>query len=115
MDGGPRRGTPSRRLLQAAGVPAAVASVHPSWSPTSSCGVAASSASWSGRRSAPTHFTGPIVGLHTDPGRDRATGASYGQHTEDVLRDLLGLGDDEIAALHAAGVTSTEPLAQDWR
>ena len=39
----------------------------------------------------------------------------YGEHTDEVLRELLGLDDDEIAALRAAGVTSTEPLAQDWR
>ena len=60
-------------------------------------------------------FPGPIVGLHTTPAVIERAAPSYGQHTEDVLRDLLGLGDDEIAALHSAGVTSTEPLAQDWR
>jgi crotonobetainyl-CoA:carnitine CoA-transferase CaiB-like acyl-CoA transferase len=63
-----------------------------------------------------THpFPGPIVGLHATPAVIDRPAPSYGQHTEEVLRDLLGLGDDEIAALHAAGVTSTEPLAQDWR
>ena len=60
-------------------------------------------------------FPGPIVGLHATPAVIERPAPSYGQHTDDVLRDLLGLGDDEIAALHAAGVTSTEPLAQDWR
>ena len=60
-------------------------------------------------------FPGPIVGLHATPAVIERPAPSYGQHTDEVLRDLLGLGDDEIAALHAAGVTSTEPLAQDWR
>jgi crotonobetainyl-CoA:carnitine CoA-transferase CaiB-like acyl-CoA transferase len=32
-----------------------------------------------------------------------------GQHTNDVLRDILGLSDAEIARLEAAGVTSTTP------
>jgi crotonobetainyl-CoA:carnitine CoA-transferase CaiB-like acyl-CoA transferase len=39
----------------------------------------------------------------------------YRQHTDEVLRELLGLTDDELGALRVAGVTSTEPLAQDWR
>ena len=32
-----------------------------------------------------------------------------GQHTEEVLRQLLGYGDAELAQLHAAGVTGTKP------
>jgi crotonobetainyl-CoA:carnitine CoA-transferase CaiB-like acyl-CoA transferase len=27
-------------------------------------------------------------------------GPCLGEHTDDVLRDVLGLGDDEIASLH---------------
>jgi crotonobetainyl-CoA:carnitine CoA-transferase CaiB-like acyl-CoA transferase len=34
-----------------------------------------------------------------------------GQHTSDVLRDILGLSDAEIARLEATGVTSTTPPA----
>ncbi len=32
-----------------------------------------------------------------------------GQHTDEVLRELLGYGDAELAALKEAGVTSTTP------
>ena len=117
MDGDRRRrGTAIEALLQDAGVPAAVA-------------VRAVRAG--GRRAAvgPRLLPDPRArrGRRPSvPGADRAAShatpavierpaPSYGQHTDEVLRDLLGLGDDEIAALHAAGVTSTEPLAQDWR
>ncbi len=37
------------------------------------------------------------------------TAPDLGQHTEAVLRDLLGLSADEIARLQAQGVTSTTP------
>ena len=32
-----------------------------------------------------------------------------GQHTDEVLRELLGYGDAELAKLKEAGVTSTTP------
>jgi len=38
------------------------------------------------------------------PGRVRHPGPELGQHNEEVYRGLLGLGDDEIAELTAAGV-----------
>lgn len=37
---------------------------------------------------------------------------TLGQHTEEVLRDLLGLAPAEISALAAARVTGTEPLTE---
>ncbi|MCU1504296.1 MAG: putative Formyl-CoA transferase [Ilumatobacteraceae bacterium] len=60
-------------------------------------------------------YPGPVVRLAATPAVIERPAPLYGQHTDEVLRDLLGLDDDEIAALHAAGVTSNEPLAQDWR
>jgi len=110
-----RDGTAIEALLQAAGVPAAVAA--------RSAELARDEQLWSRgffrlleRPEVGVHpFPGPIVGLHATPAVIERPAPSYGQHTEEVLRDLLGLGDDEIAALHAAGVTSSEPLAQDWR
>ena len=60
-------------------------------------------------------YPGPVVRLADTPAIIERPAPLYGQHTDQVLRDLLGLGDDELTALRAAGVTSTEPLAQDWR
>ena len=110
-----RDGTAIEATLQEAGVPAAVAS--------RASELSADEQLWSRgffrileRPEVGAHpFPGPIVGLHATPAVIERPAPSYGQHTDEVLRDLLGLGDDEIAALHAAGVTSTEPLAQDWR
>jgi formyl-CoA transferase len=42
--------------------------------------------------------------LSRTPGRVRHPGPALGQHNDDVYRGLLGLGDDEIARLHAGGV-----------
>ena len=36
-----------------------------------------------------------------------------GQHTEEVLRELLGYGDSELARLREAGVTATTPTIGD--
>lgn len=35
---------------------------------------------------------------------------ALGQHTDEVLRDLLGYGDAELAKLKESGVTSTTPI-----
>ncbi len=49
----------------------------------------------------------PVVGvparLSATPGSVRTPSPRLGQHTDEVLRDLLGLGAPEIAALRAAG------------
>jgi formyl-CoA transferase/CoA:oxalate CoA-transferase len=49
----------------------------------------------------------PVVGvpvrLSVTPGAVRTPAPTLGQHTDEVLRDLLGLGASEIAALRAAG------------
>jgi crotonobetainyl-CoA:carnitine CoA-transferase CaiB-like acyl-CoA transferase len=60
-------------------------------------------------------YPGPVVRLTETPAVVERPAPLYGQHTDQVLRELLGLADADLDALRAAGVTSTEPLAQDWR
>jgi crotonobetainyl-CoA:carnitine CoA-transferase CaiB-like acyl-CoA transferase len=54
-----------------------------------------------------TKVIGPAVRLSETPGAVRAPAPLLGQHTDDVLRDELGLDDAEIARLRAAGVLGT--------
>ena len=49
-------------------------------------------------------MVGAPVRLSETPGSVRTPAPMLGEHTDEVLRDLLGLGADEIAALRAAGV-----------
>ena len=49
-------------------------------------------------------MAGPSVRLSQTPGSIRTPSPKLGQHTEEVLRDLLGLSADEIAEMRAAGV-----------
>jgi crotonobetainyl-CoA:carnitine CoA-transferase CaiB-like acyl-CoA transferase len=61
----------------------------------------------------------PVVGRYHAPGLpyryseiERWVGAAaptFGQHNDEVLREVVGLGDDEIAELFAAGVIGTRP------
>ena len=55
----------------------------------------------------------PVVGvparLSATPGSVRTPSPTLGQHTGEVLRDLLGLGKAEIDALRAAGVINGAP------
>jgi crotonobetainyl-CoA:carnitine CoA-transferase CaiB-like acyl-CoA transferase len=110
-----RDGHDAAALLQAAGVPAAVA-VRPSE-------LAVDEQLWArgffrliDREDVGTHpLPGPVVRLTDTPAVVERPAPRYGEHTDELLRERLGLTDDEIAGLHASGVTSTEPLAQDWR
>ncbi|HWF15425.1 MAG TPA: CoA transferase, partial [Acidimicrobiales bacterium] len=63
----------------------------------------------------------PVVGTHALPGlpfrlSDRHAGwlrsppPTLGQHNDEVLRDVLGLGDDEIGALRSAGIIGDRPV-----
>jgi formyl-CoA transferase/CoA:oxalate CoA-transferase len=51
-----------------------------------------------------TKVVGVPARLSATPGSVRAPSPSLGEHTDEVLRDLLGLGKPEIAALRAARV-----------
>jgi crotonobetainyl-CoA:carnitine CoA-transferase CaiB-like acyl-CoA transferase len=62
----------------------------------------------------------PVTGTHEMPGLPmrfsaldgrwyRAPAPTLGQHNDEVLRELLGLDDDTIAALRAAGVIGERP------
>jgi crotonobetainyl-CoA:carnitine CoA-transferase CaiB-like acyl-CoA transferase len=48
---------------------------------------------------------GIVARLSATPGALTSPAPLLGQHTEEVLRELLDLGDDRLAALRAAGVT----------
>ena len=49
-------------------------------------------------------MAGPSVRLSETPGSIRTPSPKLGQHTEEVMRDLLGMSADDIAGLRAAGV-----------
>ncbi len=46
----------------------------------------------------------PVPLLSETPGTIRSLGPKLGEHTDEVLREVLGMSDDEIAALHAKRV-----------
>lgn len=60
-------------------------------------------------------YPGAFVRLARTPARFNRPAPSYGEHTGEILRDLLGLSAADIAALEEAGVTSKVPGPQDWR
>ncbi len=52
---------------------------------------------------------GVVWRMSRTPGHVRVPPPMYGEHNDWVLRDLLGLGDDEIADLEREGVISSMP------
>jgi crotonobetainyl-CoA:carnitine CoA-transferase CaiB-like acyl-CoA transferase len=54
-------------------------------------------------RAGKVRMVGAPVRLSATPGSVRTPAPMLGEHTDEVLRDLLGLGDDEIASLRAGG------------
>ncbi|MBI4571631.1 MAG: CoA transferase [Chloroflexi bacterium] len=54
---------------------------------------------------------GPAWRFSLTPPHVRLPAPAFGEHNEYVLRGLLGLSDEEVAALEAAGVTAREPAA----
>ena len=50
-------------------------------------------------------MTGVVPRFTATPGAIRHPGPALGQHTDEVLVELLGLGPDELAELHATGIT----------
>jgi crotonobetainyl-CoA:carnitine CoA-transferase CaiB-like acyl-CoA transferase len=54
-------------------------------------------------------YQGIPIHLSRTPGADHRAAPTIGQDTSAILRDLLGLGDEAIAALEADGTTSSKP------
>ena len=54
-------------------------------------------------------MVGSPVRLSKTPAKEPTPSPVHGQHTREVLRDVLGLGDEEISKLVAAGVIGTAP------
>jgi crotonobetainyl-CoA:carnitine CoA-transferase CaiB-like acyl-CoA transferase len=54
---------------------------------------------------------GPHWRMSESPGHVRLPAPAFGEHSGYVLRELLGLSDDEIATLEAQGVTG---CTLDW-
>jgi formyl-CoA transferase len=50
-------------------------------------------------------MTGVVPRFTATPGAIRHPGPALGQHTDEVLVELLGFGPDELAELHATGIT----------
>ena len=51
-------------------------------------------------------MAGVVPKLSRTPGAIRTTGPGLGEHTDAVLRELVGMNDGEISVLRAAGVVS---------
>jgi len=50
-------------------------------------------------------MTGVVPRFTETPGSIRHVGPELGEHTDEVLAELLGFGDEQLADLHASGVT----------
>ena len=55
------------------------------------------------------HVVASPVRLSKTPAREPTPSPVHGQHTREVLSEVLGLGDEEISKLAAAGVIGTAP------
>jgi crotonobetainyl-CoA:carnitine CoA-transferase CaiB-like acyl-CoA transferase len=55
-------------------------------------------------------YPGVTVRMTRTPGRIRSPAPQFGQHTDEVLRAVLGMGDGEVADLRAARVVTDLPL-----
>jgi crotonobetainyl-CoA:carnitine CoA-transferase CaiB-like acyl-CoA transferase len=53
-------------------------------------------------------MVGAPVRLSETPGSVRTPAPALGEHSDEVLQKLLGLGADEVAALRAAGAIGRE-------
>ncbi len=62
---------------------------------------------------APLEIPAIVPKLSATPGQTRWIGPELGQHTDEVLRELLGLGDDELDELGAAGVIGRTSMTPD--
>jgi crotonobetainyl-CoA:carnitine CoA-transferase CaiB-like acyl-CoA transferase len=60
-------------------------------------------------------YPGPAFKLSKTPGRLRRPAPLLGEHNDYVLRELLGMPDDELRALASEDVIGTAPLSQAWR
>ena len=58
-------------------------------------------------------MAGVVPRLSATPGTVRHAGRNVGQDTREVLRDLLGLADESIAALVSAGVVAEKPAERE--
>ncbi|MCC6388246.1 MAG: CoA transferase [Dehalococcoidia bacterium] len=57
----------------------------------------------------PAPMPGIIANLTATPGRIRMPATGHGEHSHDVLRRILGLGESELAALEAKGIIGAGP------
>jgi crotonobetainyl-CoA:carnitine CoA-transferase CaiB-like acyl-CoA transferase len=51
----------------------------------------------------PVAMPAPVPRLSATPGRIRHAGGAIGQDTASVLREMLAMGDEELARLQASG------------